>query len=101
MVTCYLKYVIDPFKAQEFEEYGRMWIPLVNEMGGVHHGYFVPHEGHNNIGYALFSFPSLATYEEYRSKISTCKKCIEALEYAEKTRCILSFERSFMKPIFK
>ena len=100
MITCYLKYTIDPFKVKEFEEYGRMWIPLVNEMGGIHHGYFLPHEGANNIGYALFSFPSLSTYEAYRAKIPTCKKCMEAMKFAEETRCILSFERSFMKPVF-
>ncbi len=101
MITCYLKYIIDPFKVKEFEEYGKMWIPLVNEMGGIHHGYFLPHEGANNIGYALFSFPNLATYEEYRTKILNCKKCMMAIKFAEDTRCILSYERSFMKPIFE
>ncbi|MBC7409815.1 MAG: NIPSNAP family protein [Arcicella sp.] len=101
MITCYLKYIIDPFKVKEFEEYGKMWIPLVNEMGGIHHGYFLPHEGANNIGYCLFSFPSLAIYEEYRAKLATCEKCINAIKFAEETRCILSYERSFMKPIFE
>ena len=71
MITCYLRYVIDPYKVQEFEEYGRMWIDLVNKFGGIHHGYFLPHEGPNNIGIALFSFPSLAAYEEYRKRINT------------------------------
>jgi hypothetical protein len=41
-----------------------MWIPLVNKFGGIHHGYFLPHEGANNIGYALFSFPSLAEWKQ-------------------------------------
>lgn len=101
MVTCYLKYTIDPNKVEEFKNYGRMWIPLVNEMGGNHHGYFIPHEGANNIGYALFSFPSLAEYESYRNKIPNDKRCISALEYAKETNCIYSFERSFVKPIFE
>ena len=100
MITCYLKYVIDPYKVNEFEQYGKMWIPLVNEMGGIHHGYFLPHEGANNIGYALFSFPNLAVYEKYRAKILTCSKCLEAIEFAKQTMCILSYERSFMKPVF-
>jgi len=69
MITCYLRYIIDPYKNQEFEEYAKMWIPLVNKFGGTHHGYFLHHEGANNIAYALFSFPSLSTYEEYREKI--------------------------------
>lgn len=44
MVTCYLKYVLDPYKINEFEEYGKMWIRLVNKLGGAHQGYFLPHE---------------------------------------------------------
>ncbi len=99
MITCYLKYIIDPYKIQEFEKYAKMWIPLINDFGGEHHGYFLPHEGASNIAYALFSFPSLAEYEEYREKIITDKKCIKALKYAEKTKCIFSHERSFMRPV--
>ncbi len=100
MITCYLRYVIDPYKLSDFEQYGRLWISLVNKMGGIHHGYFLPHEGSNNIGYALFSFPSLAEYEAYRARIPNEPECQKAMEFAEKTRCILSFDRSFMRPIF-
>ena len=63
MVTCFLKYVIDPYKLDEFESYARAWIPIVNRMGGSHHGYYLPHEGANNLAYALFSFPRLAAYD--------------------------------------
>lgn len=100
MITCYLKYVIDPYKVKEFEEYAKMWIPLVNNFGGTHHGYFLPHEGANNIAYALFSFPTLAQYEEYRNKITDDENCQKAFEHAEKTKCIQSYERSFMRPVF-
>ncbi|MGE4354578.1 MAG: NIPSNAP family protein [Oscillospiraceae bacterium] len=93
MITCYLKYVIDPYKLKEFEEYGKTWITLVNRMGGTHHGYFMPYEGDNNIAYALFSFPSLARYEEYRKEINTDKDCQLALAYAEKTRCMIRWYR--------
>jgi hypothetical protein len=101
MVTCYLKYLIDPYKLKEFEDYGRMWILIVNRLGGTHHRYFMPYEGANNIAYALFSFSSLAKYEEYRKSILTDKDCQMALEFAEKTRCIISYERSFMRPVFE
>jgi hypothetical protein len=56
MITCYLRYVIDPNKLTEFEAYANMWIPPVNKFSGVHHGYFLPHECPNNIAVALFSF---------------------------------------------
>lgn len=99
MITCYLKYVIDPYKLTEFEHYARLWIPLVNRFGGQHHGYFLPSEGANNIALALFSFPSLAAYEEYRTLSMQDSECISAFQYAEKTRCIVSYERSFFNPI--
>lgn len=101
MVTCYLRYVIDPFKLKEFEHYAKLWIPLVEKFGGSHHGYFLPHEGANDIALALFSFPSLADYENYRSKAATDEECRAAMEYYEQTRCFLSFERSFMRPVFE
>ena len=64
MITCYLRYIINPARLVEFETYGKMWIPLVEKFGGQHHGYFLPSEGANNVALALFSFPSLAAYEE-------------------------------------
>ena len=82
MVTCYLRYVVDPMKLQEFEHYAKLWIPLVEKFGGQHHGYFLPHEGANNIAVALFSFPSLADYEAYRAKAGDdpeCRTCYAAL----------------------
>lgn len=100
MVTCYLKYIIDPYRIDDFEIYAKMWIPLVNRFGGTHHGYFLPHEGANNIAVALFSFPSLTDYEEYRLKMAKDPDCKTAFDHAEKTRCIISYERSFMKPVF-
>lgn len=101
MITCYLRYVIDPFKLKEFEAYGKMWIPLVAKFGGKHHGYFLPHEGPNNIAHAMFSFPSLADYETYRAAAAQDPDCQAAMRYYEDTRCFLSFERSFMRPVFE
>lgn len=101
MITCYLKYIIDPYKIEEFETYARKWIPLVNQFGGKHQGYFLPHEGANNVAVALFSFPSLADYERYRIDSAKDKACQEAYQYAIETKCIISYERSFMKPILE
>jgi len=100
MITCYLRYVIDPFKLQEFEHYGKLWIPLVETFGGQHHGYFLPSEGANNIALAMFTFPSLAAYENYRAASAHDPACLAAFKYAEDTRCIISYERSFFRPVF-
>lgn len=101
MITCHLRYVIDPSKVKEFEHYGELWISLVEKFGGKHHGYFLPSEGANNIALALFSFPSLAAYEQYRTKSFSDKECIAAFRYAEETKCIVSYERSFFRPVFE
>ncbi len=101
MITCYLRYVIDTDKLEEFEIYAKMWIPLVEKFGSTHHGYFLPHEGASNVALALFSFASLATYEDYRIKAAEDVECQATLAYYKKTRCFMSYERSFMRPVFK
>ena len=99
MITCYLRYIIDPDKTTEFEHYAKRWIPLVNKFGGTHHGYFLPHEGANNVAVALFSFPSLAAYEQYRIDSLEDPDCQAAYQFARSSRCIISYERSFMRPV--
>lgn len=101
MITCYLRYVIDPYRLDQFETYGKMWIPLVEKFGGTHHGYFLPSEGANNIALAMFSFPSLTEYERYRERSMDDPACQAAFRYAEETRCIVSYERSFFRPVFE
>lgn len=100
MVTCFLKYTIDPFKLDDFEYYGKAWVGLVNKMGGQHHGYLLPYESASDIAYASFSFPSLAAYESYRSDMETSEECQKILNWAKKSDCIIRYERSFMKPVF-
>ena len=96
MITCYLRYEIAPFKAKEFETYAKMWLPLVKKFGGTHHGYFLPHEGGDYVAIALFSFPSLADYEVYRSKAASDPDCQTAMAYYRETKCFLRSDRSFL-----
>lgn len=99
MIACYLRYVIDPNKVEECEKYAKLWIPLVHKFGGKHLGYFLPHEGASNIAVALFEFSSLASYEEYREKSKSSPACEEAYAYAQTSKCIVSYERSFLRSI--
>ncbi len=101
MITCFLRYVVNTKKLKEFEHYGKMWIPLVEKFGGTHHGYFMPSEGANNVALALFSFPSFAAYETYREKSFKDPECQAAFKYADDTDCIVSYERSFFRPVVK
>lgn len=101
MVTCYLRYVVDPFKLEEFEHYAKLWIPLVERLGGQHHGYYLPHEGASNVAIALFSFASLADYEDYRTRAAKDADCQAAMEYYRQTQCFVSYERTFLRPVFE
>ncbi|MEO9683114.1 MAG: NIPSNAP family protein [Tateyamaria sp.] len=99
MITATITYVIDPTKVEAFEVYARAWIHLVNAMGGTHHGYFLPHEGANNKAWAMFSFPSLAAYEAYRIEMAADAGCQKAYKHATDTGCILSYDRTFTRPV--
>lgn len=101
MITCYLRYIIDPNKLVEFETYGKMWIPLVEKFGSTHHGYLMPSEGISNVALAFFSFSSLAAYEQYRSTAASDPECQAAVNYYMETKCFISYERSFFRPVFR
>ncbi|MCR5869223.1 NIPSNAP family protein [Aquincola sp. J276] len=101
MITCHLRYIIDTDKLDEFEHYGKLWIPLVRKFGGVHHGYLLPSEGASNVALASFSFESLAAYEQYRQQSFADPECQAAFRYAKETRCFLSYERTFFRPVFE
>ena len=101
MVTCFVEYIVDVNKIKEFEHYAKLWIPLVNKFGGQHQGYFLPSEGASNVALALFTFPSLAKYEQYRKESLKDLECIAAFDYAAQTQCIKSYTRSFFRPLFK
>jgi hypothetical protein len=48
----------------------------------------------------MFTFESLAAYEAYRIESMDDPECQAAFAYAEQTRCIVSYERSFFRPVF-
>ena len=98
MITCYVRYTIDLDQLDAFEAYARAWIPIVNSMGGTHHGYFLPDSGDNE-AVALFSFPSLEDFEAYRRKRRDDPRCKAAFAIANSTNCILHYKAKFMRPI--
>jgi hypothetical protein len=91
MITCYLRYEIDPDKLTDFEAYGAMWLDLMPRFGGVHHGYFLPSEGASDIALAMFSFSSLAAYEQYRRDAGTDPDVQKTVAFAKETRCFIRF----------
>ncbi|ROM79046.1 NIPSNAP family protein [Pseudomonas brassicacearum] len=101
MITCHVKYVIDPYQVSAFERYSRQWIGVVTRLGGQHHGYFLPAEGANNIAYCLFSFASLADYERYRQEAAQDPEAVRLVKEATELKFIVSYERSFLRPVLE
>ncbi|MGN6703228.1 MAG: NIPSNAP family protein [Burkholderiaceae bacterium] len=97
MITCSLRYVINPSRRVEFEAYGRLWIGLVRKYGGMHHGFFLPFEEEDNVALAVYSFSSADNYAVYLSATLTDPECIEACAYAARTGCIVRVERDFLR----
>jgi hypothetical protein len=101
MITCVVDYVIDPKKIDAFERFARTWITLVSRHGGQHHGYFLPAEGASDRALALFSFPTLAEYEQYRSRFGVDPEFVSADRIRDESGCILRYERTFMRPLLE
>jgi len=99
MITCVVHYVIDPAKIGAFEQFAGRWMELVAQHGGLHHGYFLPAEGASDQALALFSFPSLAAYEQYRANFGRDPAFVEADRIRDESGCVLRYERSFMRPL--
>ncbi|WP_173063018.1 NIPSNAP family protein [Phytohabitans houttuyneae] len=99
MITCVVEYVIDPAKTADFERFARRWMELVDRHGGTHHGYFLPSEGASDKALALFSFPSLAAYEVYRTRFGVDPDFVAADRIREDSGCVLRYERTFMRPL--
>jgi len=98
-VTCCIRYVIDPFQRDAFEAYARNWLTIIPANGGDLLGYFLPHEGTNNVALAMIGFESLAAYEAYRARLKADPAGAANFRMAEEKRFILSEERTFLTPV--
>ena len=98
-ITVFIRYQLDPFKRDSFEEYARRWLKIIPKCGGQLVGYWMPHEGTDNVAYGLISFDSLASYEIYRARIKADPEGKANFEFAQKERFILSEERTFLRNV--
>jgi hypothetical protein len=96
-ITVFIRYVIDPFQREAFAQYARDWERIIPKCGGNLVGYFLPHEGTNNIAWGLISFESLAAYEAYRARLKRDPEGAANFRFAQEKRFILSEERTFLE----
>ena len=98
-VTCVIRYEIDPFQRDAFREYAENWGRIIPRCGGHLVGYFLPHEGTNNIAWGLISFDSLASYETYRARLKADPEGATNFAMAQTKRLILREERQFVEVV--
>ncbi len=98
-VTVFIRYKLDPFKRAMFEQYARRWLAIIPKAGGDLIGYWMPHEGTNNIAFALISFDNLAAYEDYRARLRTDAESMANFAFAEENKFILAEERTFLRKV--
>ena len=99
MITCIIRYQIDPFKRDEFKIYAENWGRIIPRCGGDLIGYFLPHEGTNDIAWGLIAFESLAAYETYRARLRSDSEALENFALAQSKRIILREERNFVQVV--
>ena len=96
MITCFIRYQIDPFQRHEFQRYAENWGQIIPHCGGHLLGYFLPYEGTNDVAWGLIAFESLAEYEAYRARLRNDHAALENFAFAEGKRFILREERTFL-----
>jgi NIPSNAP protein len=98
-IICFIRYQIDPFQKEEFRKYAAAWGRIIPRCGGHLVGYFLPHEGTNDIAWGLIAFPSLASYEAYRVRLKSDKEALENFTMAQTKRLVLREERTFLEVV--
>ena len=98
-ITVFIRYRLDPFQRDAFEAYARRWLEISPRCGGELVGYWMPHEGTNDVAFGLISFESLAAYEAYRARLRADEAGMANFGEAKRGRFILTEERTFLRRV--
>ncbi len=97
MLTCFIRYQIDPTKRAEFQRYAQTWGQAIPRNGADLIGYYAPHEGSSTLAYGVYNIASLAEYEAYRARLAEDPLGRENYEFAMREKFILREDRTFLK----
>lgn len=97
MLTCFIRYQIDPTKKAQFCTYARNWGQTIPRNGADLVGYFAPHEGSSTLAYGVYHIESLAAYEAYRARLAADPIGRENYEFAMDEKFLLREDRTFLK----
>ena len=99
MITCVIRYHIDPAKKAEFEQYARNWGQAIPRCGADLLGYFAPHEGSATLAYGIYAVESLAAYEAYRARLRDDPLGRENYAFSQRERFIRREDRLFLRKV--
>jgi hypothetical protein len=97
MLTCVIRYHIDPTKKAQFQEYAKNWGQAIPRCGADLVGYYAPHEGSSTLAYGIYNIASLAAYEEYRLRLAADPLGVENYQFAQRERFLQREDRTFLK----
>lgn len=97
MLTCVIRYHIDPTKTDQFKTYARNWGEAIPRCGADLIGYFAPHEGSSTLAYGIYNIENLATYEAYRARLAEDPLGQENYRFALQEKFLLREDRTFLK----
>jgi hypothetical protein len=99
MITCFIRYEIDPFATEAFARYAGRWGEAIPRCGAQLIGYFGPHEGSATAAYGLYNIADLAAYQAYRARLRADPVGKEAFAFAAAERFIRREDRIFLRPL--
>jgi hypothetical protein len=99
MITCFIRYEIDPYKVDAFEHYARNWGQAIPRCGADLIGYFAPHEGSATTAYGVYTIEDLAAYEAYRARLKADPRGQENYAFSRRERFIRREDRLFLRNV--
>jgi len=97
VIVCLIRYQIDPFQLDAFAQYAANWAKSIPRCGGHLIGYFLPHEGTNDVAWGIIGFDSLENYEKYKARLKADAEATANFQFAQSKRFILREERNFVR----
>jgi len=95
--VCIIRYQIDPFQKDDFEWRAEHLGTIIPRNGGHLVGYFMPHEGTNDVAWGLIGFDTLAQYETYRARLRDDADLTREDAMVKSKKLILREERNFVR----
>ncbi|MEM9795303.1 MAG: NIPSNAP family protein [Pseudomonadota bacterium] len=99
MLTCIIRYEIEPTQRDDFVAYARNWGQAIPRCGADLTGYFAPHEGSATTAYGIYDIPDLAAYEAYRARLAADPIGRENYAFVQERRFLRREDRLWLRRV--